>query len=468
MLRKATLRLKERLFDRKFFQDIPMALSSFLYRKLRGLSARVALVVFGLCVLGLVFATSDAAVSFAQTEKEGENTRVMTAGLNPIAPFIGKDTLFVARLDLDRIDYDVFNESLKQIFNRILEKLQFDESGVQACRKEFDATANALTESFRQTIADFKARTGLSDVYYVVQTTRGDGACFIAPAKNMTSEQQEECKKLAEEFRLNCALYQQSYMVASKAPLKEFGARYKDFKPSSNRTLETSIAHNGDKLLSWYCGRLKIRPLFHATLDEGTKSARVRQYDPFSDSPRSVKDLVETFDAAFVEGSGYVDASTLSVQYTLKFTTSVNASKFHDSLVDVVDAYNEFYFKTLENNPSQVDMDDFAPGKFLATMDQTLVKRFNLYGIVREYFAGTFELLLPSQNESELTFTDSVLDEVSKLGPVSVGFLVLGRSLTSSDSKVELENVDSSIIEFDSNAPGEEDAKTPNPFKRVD
>ena len=73
MLRKATLRLKERLFDRKFFQDIPMALSSFLYRKLRGLSARVALVVFGLCVLGFVFATSDAAVSFAQTEKEGEN-----------------------------------------------------------------------------------------------------------------------------------------------------------------------------------------------------------------------------------------------------------------------------------------------------------------------------------------------------------------------------------------------------------
>jgi hypothetical protein len=76
--------------------------------------------------------------------------------------------------------------------------------------------------------------------------------------------------------------------------------------------------------------------------------------------------------------------------------------------------------------------------------------------------------LLPSQNESELTFSDSVLDEISKLGPVSVGFLALGRSLTSSDSKVELENVDSSIIEFDSNDPGEEDAKTPNPFKRVD
>lgn len=439
-----------------------------LFRTLRDLSNRAIYVVLGLCALLFAVATgADAAL--AQTAKGDENARVLNAGLNPIAPFISKDTLFVARLDLDRVDYEVFDESLKKIFDKALEKLQFDETSVQACRQEFDATAAAVAENLKQAIADFKKKTRLADVYYVVQTSRGDGACFIAPAAGITAEQQEECKKIAEEFRLNCALYQQKYMVASKAPLKEFGAYYKDFKPSSNRVLEASIARNGDKILSWYCGRLKIRPFFHATSDEGgAKSARIRQYDPFANSPRSVKDLVEAFDAAFVEGAGYVDLSTLSVHYSLKFTTPANAGKFRSGLIDLIDAYNEFYFKTLENNPEQVDVDYFAPGKSLAEMSQAFVKRYNLYGIVREYFAGTFELFVPKLNESELTFNDSVLDETSKLGPVTVGFFMIGRNIVNPNSKVELENVDSSVIEFDSNDLDEEKTISPNPFKRID
>ena len=443
-----------------------MTLPSFLSRKMRAPSVGATNVVLGFCALLAVFASVGADVGLAQAVKENENARVMTAGLDPIAPFVNKDTLFVARIDLDRIDYEAFEASLKQLFGKILEKLQFDDESKSACLKEFDATAKAATESLKQEVARFKATTGLSDVYCVVQTTRGDGACIIAPARNLTQEQQEACKKLAEDNRFNCALYQKNFMVASRAPLKEFGAYYKDFKPASNRVLEASIAKNGDKFVSWYCGRLKIRPLFHATQEEGPTSARVRQYDPFANSPRSVKDLVETFDAAFVEGSGYVDASTLSVQYALKFTTPVNASKFRDSLVDVVDAYNAFYFKTLENQPQQVDMDDFAPGKFLSTMDQTFAKHYNLYGIVREFFAGTFQSFIPEQNESSLTFSDSLLDEISKIGPVSLGVFILSQELTSSDSKIELENVDSSVIEFDPN--DDEEDMTVNPFKRVD
>lgn len=444
-----------------------MALPSFLSKKLRVPSIDVRNVVFGLCVL-LVFATCGVGVVFAQTTEKNENARVLTAGLEPIAPFVNKDTIFVARIDFDRIDYEVFETSLNDVFGRILEKLQFDEAGKRACLKEFDVTAKAATENLKRSVAEFKEKTGLSDVYFVVQTTRGEGSCIIAPARDMTSEQQEACKKFAEDHRFNCALYQKSFMIASKTPLKEFAAYYKDFKPSSNKTLESSIAKNGNAFVSWYCGRLKIRPLFHATEGEGAGSARLRQYDPFANSPRAVKNLVEAFDAAFVDGSGCVDLSTLSVRYALKFTTPVNASKFRDSLVEIADAYNAFYFKTLENEPQQVDMDDFAPGKILSTMDRTFVKRFNLYGIVREFYAGSFELLLPVQNESELTFSDSVLDEVSKLGPVSIGFLMLGRGLTRSDSHVELENLDDSDFQFDSNAPDENEIRTSNPFKRVD
>ena len=444
-----------------------MALPSFLSKKLRVPSIGVRNVAFGLCVLLVVFATGVGS-AFAQTVKEKDNARVLTAGLDPIAPFVNKDTLFVARIDLDRIDYEVFETSLKEVFSKLLEKLQFDEEGKRACIKEFDVTAKAASENLKRSVAEFKEKIGLSDFYFVVQTTRGEGACIIAPARNMTPEQQEACKAFAEENRFNCALYQKNFMVASRTPLKEFGAYYKDFKPSSNKTLEASIAKNGNAFISWYCGRLKFRPLFHATQEEGVDSARVRQYDPFANSPRAVKDIVEAFDAAFVESSGYVDVSTLSARYSLKFTTPVNASKFYDGLAELVDAYNSFYFKTLENEPQQVDMEDFAPGKILATMDQAFVKRFNLYAIVREYYAGSFDLFLPTQDESELKFSDSALDEVSKLGPVTVGFLMLGQGLTSSNSKVELENLDSSIIEFDSNGPDETRTRTPNPFKRVD
>ena len=184
-----------------------MALPSFLSKKLRAPSISATTVAVGLCVL-LVFATSGVAVGLAQTSQEGGNARVLTAGLEPIAPFVNKDTLFVARIDFDRIDYNVFNDSLKQIFNKVLEKFQFDEESKQACLKEFDVTAKAATENLKRSVGKFKETIGLSDVYFVVQTTRGEGACIIAPARNLTSKQQEECKKFADENHFNCALYQ--------------------------------------------------------------------------------------------------------------------------------------------------------------------------------------------------------------------------------------------------------------------
>ena len=444
-----------------------MTLSSIPSRRLSVLSTGTAGLMFALSVLlsGLAALTPSAN---AQTVKTSGEARVMHDGLRPIAPFISKDTLLAVRFDVDRIDYDVFNQSLKQAFDQFLTNLQFDDAGVQACQKEFSVAADVLTEDLKKEIADFKDKTGLADVYYIVQTTRGEGACFIAPVDNITQEQQEECKKLAEKFHLNCALYQQKFMVATREPLKDFGAYYKDFKASPNKTLDSAIAKNGDKVVSWYCGRLKIRPLFHATQEEGATSARVRQYDPFSNSPRSVKDLVEVFDASFVEGSGYVNVSTLSVHYTLKFTTSINAGKFHDGLVDVVDAYNAFYFQTLEKSPRQVDLNEFGPGKQLTAMREQFVKQYNLFGIVKEFVAGSFQSLMPTQDEELITFDDSLSAEVEKLGPRTLGLLALGFNLFNENSEVEFEEMESAVIEFDSNNVTPQDNAIASPFKRVD
>lgn len=430
-----------------------MVLSSILSRRVNVLSLRTAFhAVLGLTVLLSVFAFAAPRVN-AQSAKNADSARVVRNGLQPIAPFVNKNTVLVVRFDLNRIDYTTLETSLKDVFSQVMKNLDFSDEYAKECEKEFALTAAALSKEAEDAIVELKAKSGLNDVYFVMQTTRGEGAAFIAPVSNITAEQQEFCKQFAESLRLNCALYQQNYMVATRAPLKEFGAYYKDFTPGANKSLESTMAQNADKLMVAACGRLKIRPLFHATLEEGPTSARVRQYDPFASSPRSIKDLVEAFDASFVEGSAYVDASTLSVHYSLKFTTSINAGKFNDGFRDVLDAYNAYYFKTFEASPVLVDFNSFSPGKSLAFLDSDFVRLYNLFGISRELTSGCSHFILPRQDEDTLVFDDSAQAEISKLGPSALAVFSVAKLIFKAGA-IDIKSV--------------EDAGTPNPFKSAD
>lgn len=447
-----------------------MALSSFSFRRLNASLQSLKRVFFRLCAVSFVV-FSVAVQCRAQDSKANDRERVASyAGLRAIAPFVNKDTIFAARFDLERVDYEAFRKTLDSTFDQLLKNLQFEEEGIQACKSEFGQVEETTIENLKNILDDFREDTGLSSIFFIMQTSRGDGACFIAPAEGISSRQEEECKKIAEKYRLNCALYQQKYMVATKAPLKEFGAYYKDFQPSSNKSLESGLAQNADKIFAWHCGRLRIRPLFHATLDEGEKSARVRQYDPFASSPRPVKDLVEAFDTSFVEGNGFFDLSTLTVRNALKFTSNVNAGKFRDGLADVVDAYNAFYFKTLESDPRQINREEFAPGKFLAATRQEVAKRFNLYNIFKEYCAGSFKLLIPDQNGADLVFETNAIDEVAKLGPNTLGFFFLCLNSSSRDSKFNPQGMEDALVEIEDNgdAGASSSARETNPFLKVD
>ena len=92
----------------------------------------------------------------------------------------------------------------------------------------------------------------------------------------------------------------------------------------------------------------------------------------------------------------------------------------------------------------------------------------NLFGIVKEFVAGSFQSLMPTQDEELITFDDSLSAEVEKLGPRTLGLLALGFNLFNENSEVEFEEMESAVIEFDSNNVTPQDNAIASPFKRVD
>ncbi len=356
----------------------------------RTIVSRLLILAIGVGLIGAGLFVGSAA--FAQTAERSASASQESV-LEPIAPFVNESAVLVLRLDLNAFDYDRFGETLQALFNQALLLAGYSQESIEACDAEFVKTLDALKADAKEGVDDFEKNFGFKTAFFAAQNAKGEGACVIVPAKDMTKEQVDKVLDVFKKSgKLNAALYKKSFILVSPRPLKELGAYYKNFKPAPNDELEAFFNANSDKVLAFYASRFKIRPFFtpsKETLDQmrqdALKAAKEAQelkatqeisaaqgigatrdlnglripgvgvanpfartnkldsrldrknYDPFAEAPQCVRNLIEVFDASFVGAQGYVDAAGLSANLTLKFNTAVNAGKFVESLDDIIE-----------------------------------------------------------------------------------------------------------------------------------
>ncbi len=237
-------------------------LKTFLKRRRSNVAHLRLQLVFSCLVQFFVLCVGLTTPANAQTKLELKGDE-----LAPITQFINGQTLFVAKIDLTNIDVDRLGETLEEVFKQAIIKLGFPSEAIESSSSEFHKTAEALKSDFSEALQDFQKKLGATQLYYVIQSVKGEGSCFIIPVQSMTDEQINSIKGYAKELDLNCALYKKSFIIASSLPLKDIGAYYKNFQSAPNPKIEKFFKDNPQKIAAFYSGRIRLRPLINSFLD---------------------------------------------------------------------------------------------------------------------------------------------------------------------------------------------------------
>ncbi|MBR4105545.1 MAG: hypothetical protein IKK39_15985, partial [Thermoguttaceae bacterium] len=103
-----------------------------------------------------------------------------------ISPFINKDTLVVVRVDFDNIDVARFAETLDGIVATALKNFGYDAASVEKVGAELDKTFAALAEDWQNALAEARKTTLPGEIFFVVQSTKGEGAAFLIPVEKLS------------------------------------------------------------------------------------------------------------------------------------------------------------------------------------------------------------------------------------------------------------------------------------------
>lgn len=317
-----------------------------------------------------------------------------------ISPFINKDTLAVVRVDLENVDFDQLAKTLDGIAATSLKNVGYDAASVAKVDAELAKTFAALAEDGKTQLAQLRQNLGASEAFFVVQSSKGEGAAFLIPVANLKDARLEtltaNVKTFAQAQGLAAAVYQKSFLVVAP-DLKAFGSYYKKFKPGENRKIDSFFKENDRALVAAYCGTLRLRPL----LDVATKGQT--QLLLTATAPRSVRDALEIFDTTFVDARLTVDAGTLSSRAVFRFNAPVDSGKMLAALQRIVD--------------------DVAQANFKVDDASALEKQFNVVPLRRAVWRGQVRSILPKQNGAELVAEYDVGQELGKASGVGPFFV---------------------------------------------
>lgn len=319
------------------------------------------------------------------------------AATAPISPFINKDTLVVVRVNFDNIDVARFAETLDGIVATALKDVGYDAASVEKIGAELDKTFAALAEDGQNALAEARKTTLPGEVFFVVQSTKGEGAAFLLPLDGANEEQRRlwtATVKLAGKSRgLDAAVYQDRFLVVA-SDLKAFGRYYKNFKPSDNRKTSTFFKQNSAAFVAGYCGKLRIRPLLDVATGGTTQEILFAQ-------SRSVRDALEIFDTTFVDAGFTLDAGTALARASFRFNAPVDAGRLLTALQTIVDEKAHAAFQ--EDAPL-----------LGGAIPQEYVEEFKLTPLARELWRGQMRSKLPQQNGAELILELDAAKEAAK------------------------------------------------------
>ncbi|MBQ9128179.1 MAG: hypothetical protein IJY15_10530, partial [Thermoguttaceae bacterium] len=108
-----------------------------------------------------------------------------------ISPFINKDTLVVVRVNLENVDFDQLTKTVDGIAATALKNAGYDAASVAKVDAELDKTFAALAEDGKTQLAQLRQNLGASEAFFVVQSSKGEGAALLVPGANLKDAQLE-------------------------------------------------------------------------------------------------------------------------------------------------------------------------------------------------------------------------------------------------------------------------------------
>lgn len=367
-----------------------------------------------------------------------------------ISPFINKDTLAVVRVNFDNIDVARFAETLDGIVATALKDFGYDAASVEKIGAELDKTFAAFAEDGQNALSEARQTTLPGEVFFVVQSTKGEGVAFLIPVEKLSDAQRETltatAKLAGQSAGFDAAVYQKRWLVVA-SDLKAFGRYYKNFKPGENRKIDAFFKQNSGAFVAGYCGKLRIRPFLDAATDGATQEILNAQ-------SRSVRDALEIFDTTFVDAGLTFDAGSCVARASFRFNAPVDSGRLLTALQGIVD---EAAHKAFNADASPLT-------GFIA---EEYVEEFKLTPLARELWRGQMRSQLPKQNGAELVFERDLTKAAAKASGSAALYLV-GLSALGQVVKKNAQNLDATDEEVDFEFDEEDATETPADEATVD
>ena len=367
-----------------------------------------------------------------------------------ISPFINKDTLAVVRVNFDNIDVARFAETLDGIVATALKDFGYDAASVEKVGAELDKTFAAFAADGQNALAEARKTTLPSEIFFVVQSTKGEGAAFLIPVEKLTDAQRDQltanAKLVGQSAGFEAAVYQKRWLVVA-SDLKAFGRYYKNFKPGENRKIDAFFKQNSGAFVAGYCGKLRIRPFLDAATDGMTQEI-------LNARSRAVRDALEIFDTTFVDAGFTFDAGSCVARASFRFNAPVDSGRLLTALQTIVDEQAHAAFQTS------------AP-LTAASIPQKYVEEFKLTPLARELWRGQMRSQLPKQNGAELVFERDLTKAAAKASG-SAALYVVGLSALGQVVKKNAQNLDATDDEVDFEFDEEDATETPADEATVD
>ena len=397
-----------------------------------------------------LFARSSAVVAALFSLVLGTTAFAADAATASISPFVNKDTLVVVRVDFDNIDVARLAKTLDGIAETALKDFGYDAASVKKVGAELDKTFAALAEDGKTALAEARKTTLPGEAFFVLQSTKGEGAALLIPVETLSDAQRETltatAKLVVASRGLDAAVYQKRWLVVA-SDLKAFGRYYKTFKPGFNRQIDAFFKQNSAAFVAGYCGKLRIRSFLDAATGGMTQ-------DLLFEQSRSVRDALEIFDTTFVDAGFTLDAGTLSARASFRFNAPVDSGRLLTALQGIVDEAAKARFESDQPLLNGLVSKDY-------------VKEFKLTPLARELWRGQMRSQLPKQNGAELVFERDLTKAAAKASG-SAALYVVGLSALGQVVKKNVQNLDATDGEVDFEFDEAEATETPADETTVD
>ncbi len=346
-----------------------------------------------LLILGLVFQIYLPLMSGAES-KTTQQIKSQKECFDMIAPFINKDTVLIAHVDLGQFNFDKLAEALKVQIRANMKFAQFDTKSAKATEKEFNIVLDRLISTGKPALNSFFKKTNLKNIFAVVPDIKQvQYSCIILPLSDKNEQQVKAIDDLLTQLDLPNIKFKENYILIpfdqdviddDELTLEDFYS--KTFKPAKNIQLEQSFLNHPNQTLYIALSAFNLAQF----VKENNKTD---MFEQAKDLPIKIIPALTIIKESFDNVVLTLNLNTLGSSLEVGFSDQESATKMQKELVTIREELISFWIKELstqmenENNPLL-----------------TYLNAFNVFPFVQAYINGVLNTQMPQLEKNKIIF----------------------------------------------------------------